>query len=139
MLCRRSADPATDLRLPTKGAEIESRRDLEPGKLGQIFVSFPKMDAIVMDSSDRPKPVGFGLESRMPQIAADVQRGFLGRHIQPDQRVFGMAKFAFEKISVAGEERRLLEAMQETDDVLVEDAQTGDVVSNDTTENAARF
>src|ERR1051325_6910712 len=74
----------------------------------------------------------------MLENAANEQRRFFRRYVQKHQAIGRMAQRAFEKVFIAGEKRRLLEPVHQRQNVVVPDAQLGDVLANNSAKNPSR-
>jgi hypothetical protein len=57
-------------------------------------------------------------------------------YVEPHQAVTSMTQGAFEEVLIAGEQSRLFEVVKKRDDVVVPDAQIGEVNANDAAPNA---
>ena len=88
----------------------------------------PKLKAIVMRPHDSPHPVGLPDESRVPQQPTNEQPSLLSSHIQPNQAVGRVTELTAKEVLVTREEGWLFEPMQQCQDVVVPQAQPGDVL-----------
>lgn len=66
----------------------------------------------------------------MPENAADEDRGFLRRQVQPYQSVARVAQAALKEMLVAREQGRLFEPVEERQDVIIADAFSRNVLSD---------
>src|SRR5205823_2829655 len=86
--------------------------------------------SVVMCANDQAHAAGPGSKARMPEDAANEERGLLRRHVQKHKAIRWMAERSLEKMLVAREKGGLLKPVKERQDVVITDTHPSNVLSD---------
>src|SRR5438552_15948717 len=92
-------------------------------------MELPEVKAAKMDTKNFSHAFGAGIGSRVAEKAPDSSRDFalVFSNIHEDEAVTTVAKLSVPKIPIARKERRLLQSVQDGNDVFVGGAGRGDI------------